>query len=940
MTNPPSDDRKDAEESAGSEVTRYLPDAVPATGVTLPVSDPVVDAFVTRAPEADGSQTRAQLPSTEAHSAAPASADHVPRQIADYEIQSELGRGGMGVVYKARHTQLDRVVALKMILAGAYAGAAERARFRTEAESVARIHHPGIVQIYGIGECEGRPFFALEYLPGGTLADRLDGTPHPAAEAARLTEQLARAVHAAHGCGVIHRDLKPANVFFTTDGQPKVGDFGLAKRLDSVQTRTQTGAVLGTPSYMAPEQAAGQTHVVGPAADVYALGAVLYELLTGRPPFNAATVLETLEQVRSEEPVAPRDLRPRLPRDLNTICLKCLEKDPGHRYASAQDLAEDCAAFLRSEPVKARPTPTWERAWKWARRRPSTAALVGVSVLAALALLGVWARFTVEVRAERDRAMQATQRAEANFDRAVQAVDQLLTEVAEEQLAAEPRMERKRRVLLEKALGYYNEFLAEKGDDPAVRGRTALAARRVGDIRRLLGQYGPAQEAYRQAIVLMKEAVGSGVARPDQLRHLAECHNYLGEAQRRAGDLAGALESYQRSSELYRRLETATPGEPGSRQGLARTYYNRGITLNAMGRPADARRELDAAVVILEQLAKEFPGSPAYRQELARALLNLAPVLRASDPPAAEATGARAVEILTRLVQDFPDHPDYRHELGVTYNNAGNLFRRQRRLPEAVTAHRQAQRLFSDLARDFPAVPDYRKELANADNSLALALAAQGAWPEAFQAVRASRDSFSRLMEEFPGSVEFQAGLGRAQGNLGAFHLRQDHLAEARTELSAAICQSEAAVKSNPGDRSSRLALRNEHEDLAETLVRLGDHAAAAPIAAALPSFLREGRDSCRAAGLLACCANLADKDPKLEAAARRHAAAAHTRQALSILAEAVGRGAVMADDLDKEPALDPLRRRDEGRAGLARLREAALQRKEKLPSGKTAADK
>jgi serine/threonine protein kinase len=273
--------------------------------------------------------------------------------VAGYDILELLGRGGMGVVYKARQQGLNRLVALKMVLAGANASAQDLSRFRAEAEAVARLGHPNIVQIYEIGEQDGCPFLALEYVGGGSLAQHLDGTPVAARQAAELVLSLARAVHHAHEQGIVHRDLKPANVLLRSDGTPKIADFGLAKRADSHDAHTQTGAILGSPSYMAPEQASGATDKIGPATDVYALGVILYELLTGRPPFKGATLLETIEQVREHDPVPPRFLQPKAPRELEIICLKCLEKSPARRYASAAALADDLEAFVHGEPISA-----------------------------------------------------------------------------------------------------------------------------------------------------------------------------------------------------------------------------------------------------------------------------------------------------------------------------------------------------------------------------------------------------------------------------------------------------------------------------------------------------------------------------------------------------------------------------------------------------------
>jgi WD40 repeat protein/tRNA A-37 threonylcarbamoyl transferase component Bud32/tetratricopeptide (TPR) repeat protein len=311
----------------------------------------------------------------------------------------------MGVVYKARHLRLGRLVALKMVLAGEHAGPEQLARFLAEARAAAGLQHPNIVQVHEVGEHQGRPFFSLELVDGGSLMEKAAGTPLPARQAAELAEALARAMHFAHERGVVHRDLKPANVLLTAAGVPKIADFGLAKRLGEDAGQTRMGQVLGTPSYMAPEQAAGEVHRVGPAADVYALGAILYELLTGRPPFRAATVAETLAQVRSQEPVPVRQLNPAVPRDLETIALRCLEKEPGRRYASAQALAEDLRRFLEGAPIVARPVGRVEWAVKWARRRPAAAALLAVSVLAMVSVTaaGAWALALAE-RAEKARA--------------------------------------------------------------------------------------------------------------------------------------------------------------------------------------------------------------------------------------------------------------------------------------------------------------------------------------------------------------------------------------------------------------------------------------------------------------------------------------------------------------------------------------------------------
>ena len=321
-----------------------------------------------------------------------------------YELVGRLGRGGMGVVYRARQVRANRDVALKMILAGEHADPRERERFRTEAEAVAGLSHPNVVAVYEVGEHAGRPFFSMELCPGGTLAAKLAGTPLRARDAAVLVEKLARGVVAAHTAGVIHRDLKPGNVLFAADGEPKVTDFGLAKLVNSDDGLTATGAVMGTPSYMAPEQAFGESKRVGPTADVYALGAVLYECLTGRPPFKGVTSADTLDQVRNQEPAAPRSLDGAIPRDLETICLKCLAKEPTSRYPTAAELADDLAHYLVGRPIAARPVGILERAWKSVKRNRE--ASVGAAAVFFVLVVATILSTILAVRA-RDEASRA-----------------------------------------------------------------------------------------------------------------------------------------------------------------------------------------------------------------------------------------------------------------------------------------------------------------------------------------------------------------------------------------------------------------------------------------------------------------------------------------------------------------------------------------------------
>ena len=320
-------------------------------------------------------------------------------RISGYDVEALLGRGGMGVVYKARHRRLNRVVALKMLIAGAYAGPIERGRFQREAEAVASLHHANIVAVYDVGDHDGCPYYTMEILEGGSLAQALAGTPQPARQAASLLISLAEAVQVAHRAGIVHRDVKPANILLAADGTPKVADFGLARHFEGESGLTLSGARVGTPSYMAPEQVNGKVGTIGPAADIYALGALLYEMLTGRPPFRGETAAETERQVLHDEPVAPSRLNTKVPRDPETICLKCLSKEPQRRYASAAALADDLRRYTEGRPIRARPVGWGERSWRQGRRNPLAAALL-VTALGLVGLAcggGVW---LVQQRAE------------------------------------------------------------------------------------------------------------------------------------------------------------------------------------------------------------------------------------------------------------------------------------------------------------------------------------------------------------------------------------------------------------------------------------------------------------------------------------------------------------------------------------------------------------
>src|SRR5579883_2924838 len=572
----------------------------------------------------------------------PAGRGGPPPAVPGYEIEGELGRGGMGVVYKARQLSLNRTVAVKILLGGGHAGQHEQARFRAEATTLAALQHPNIVQVYEVGEAAGAPFLALEYCPGGTLADRLGGAPVPPRDAARLAEALAGGVAAAHAAGVVHRDLKPANVLLAADGTPKVTDFGLAKQGDS--GLTVTGAVIGTPSYMAPEQAAGGSKGVGPAADVWALGAILYECLTGRPPFRGVSTHATLDLVRTAEPVPPRRLQPAVPADLAAVCLMCLEKEPARRYPSAAALAADLGRFLAGRATAARPVGPVARAVKWCRRNRPAAALAAVAAAVPVAAgVGV-AVHTARLRAALDektreeaRTRAEKERADGNYRLAREAMGRMLARLGEPQYGGVPRLTELRRAQARDALAFFQTVAARQDDpSPEVRYDAARADTEAGRLHYALGERGPAADHFR--------AARAGLARlaaedPGDLRYrtaLVDATLHLLAAGPGPGADPAALIA---EAVAGARAAAADPaaGDP-ERSLLANALVASGNALNLAGRPAEGIPPLEEALGLRRALVARRPGDRAAARDLAETMLNLSAAYRGAGRagPAAE----------------------------------------------------------------------------------------------------------------------------------------------------------------------------------------------------------------------------------------------------------------------------------------------------------------
>jgi tetratricopeptide (TPR) repeat protein len=820
-----------------------------------------------------------------------------------YQILQELGRGGMGVVYKARQRALGRVVALKMILAGPYAGIRQLVRFRAEAQAVARLQHPNIVQVYEVGELGDRPFFSMEYVGGGTLEKHLAGNPLPPAAAAELVETLARAMQAAHDQGIVHRDLKPANILLAAGENeppeasqasgrkeesggsspplakvtPKITDFGLAKHLEEEVGPTKTGTVLGTPSYMAPEQAAGLNREIGVPADVYALGAILYECLTGRPPFKAATPLETLEQVRTQEPVHPSRLQPRLPRDVQTVCLKCLEKEPSRRYASARDLADDLRRFLDGMPIRARPAGRAERLWKWARRRPLAAALILVSAVAVLSLTagGWWynGRLRIAVtdaNREREAAQQYARLAQ-------EVVERMVTRVGESELLKVPGSDEIRTGLLEEALRYYERLLREKDNpEPAARRQTAAAYEGIGRVHEAQGRHDAAGENYRQALRLWEELAARAPGAPEErhqaaLLHLrlarlskelgrlgpAEEHGinaltawedlarkYPGEATyrldlaaaarmlgwvaARTGRLQRAEELDRQALELHRELVRRFPGDAGYEQALAEAYQNLAVLYHDTGRVDDGRAAVAEAVALLEHLVDHHPKDTAFQISLAyccRTLGSLVPL--AQQRERAERYMVKAMTIWEQLARDHSQVAYFRAELAQTCQNLGALYLQTGRPEQAERSFQRVIAIYTTLRRDEPANLHHAWYMADAYNNLGLLYGGKKT-EKAREAYQKAQALLEPLVRDNPTVAHMARSLAAAYQNRGSLEKRVAGPQASLEWFDRAVRTASSALRTAPGHAGLRGGLLNAHGDRAQAYGQLGRHAEAA----------------------------------------------------------------------------------------------------------------
>jgi serine/threonine-protein kinase len=637
--------------------------------------------------------------------------------VGGYELLGVIAHGGMGVVYKARHARLGRYAAIKMVLAGAHASRDQLARFRAESEVIAQLQHPNVVQLYEVGDHDGLPYIALEFIEGGSLAHKAGGRPQPPREAARLAELLARAMDHAHGNGVVHRDLKPANVLLTADGVPKVTDFGLAKRLESESGQTRSGTLMGTPSYMAPEQARGDNRAVGPSTDTYALGAILYELMTGRPPFAAGSAMDTVMAVLKTEPVPPSRLQSQVPRDLETVCLKCLEKDPRKRYASAAALADDLRCFLAGETIRARPVGRTERLWRWCKRNPQVAGLSAVVlVLLTTVAIGSTAaalRVAAEKRVAEDNAAAARE--------AQGRAEDALTEDGRQKTLAERNAAA--------ALAAQGRAETARADADKARGRADALATVASEQRELaldtlgtlvgkvlagLDNSEESQKVKKEMLELvlggLRKVAGSAEQAAVADLRMAETHRRLGDLARRLGDVPLTRRHYEQMDRIVRKQLEADPDNPDWKRSLSEADVKLGDLCLETGDRAGARRYYEAARQVRAELADATPDSRPVRVDLAQVYIKLGDV---SDPDRAVELYQEALRIREDILADNSLEPNARRDVRISHYKLADGYLKK---GDGAAARRHAEKaveIADKLARQYPKLQQLSQELAH-----------------------------------------------------------------------------------------------------------------------------------------------------------------------------------------------------------------------------------
>lgn len=771
--------RRQLEENpALAEYIERFPDARAAIGYLFQTDETYV--IPSRSETSRAQETVMDRPATDLHSERKFESTQAIRILGNYHLIDEIGRGGMGIVYRAWQPSADRFVALKVIRRDRLQSLSRQQRinvihrFRHEAQAAGRIEHDHIVTVYEVGEVDGEHFFSMRLVEGHSLFDRLQEGPLDARRAAQYIEPVARGLHEAHLHGILHRDLKPQNILIDSKtDRAMLVDFGLAKLAEEAEGATLAGDVMGTPAYMSPEQARDSSQVTA-KSDVYSLGATLFHMLIGHPPFQGTTVLETIRNVVEQTPASPRGLNPVLDRDMDTICLKCLEKDPARRYRSAEALADDLRHYLNFEPIEARPVSPLEQAWRWCRRNPLVSASMAAAVLFLFAALVATTVGYIQTSKSLAIAEHERENAEQSERELLNAVDRFFTQVSENELMDRPGMQPLRQEFLEEAAAFYERFLDQRGKDPKIQDELAATHFRVGRIREMIQSIDQALASYQKAYSMQQDLVAAQPDNPARLAALGDTLNRLGSVLLGKQDYQRAVEKYNEAIKVRKQLVQLAPLEMEHQRKLANTLMNLALVERDGKDWKSASDHLEEAQSIRNGIVQSDVKSWEITADLATGHFNLATLamlksqdeMTQSNEEAAQAKLQEAMRHLEAAIADFsivleqkpnslenkfrlatcyrvsadvknklqdgtgalelyelakehmkvlvlanPDVAEYRATLAGLHMNQGFLYKDMAKLHQARASYMDALNLLRPLVDEFPATPRYREDL-------------------------------------------------------------------------------------------------------------------------------------------------------------------------------------------------------------------------------------